>query len=74
MTDSDATQAATPDAAAQVVRSMISALEAEKLRVTTKLDSRIASLRQALEELEPPAPEPAPKPKRSRKPSSRQKP
>jgi hypothetical protein len=73
MTDADTTQAAT-DAAAQVIRSTISALEAEKLRLTTKLDSRIASLRQMLEELEPPVPEPIPKPKRSRTSSSRRSP
>ncbi len=73
MTDSGPTQAAN-DAAARVVRSMISALEAEKLRVTTKLDSRIADLRRELEELEPPAPGPAPKSKRSRKALSRPKP
>jgi hypothetical protein len=69
MTDADATKAAS-DAEAQAIRSTISALEAEKLRLTTKLDSRIASLRQMLEELEPPAHEP----KRSRTPSSRRSP
>lgn len=70
MTDAGTPQAAS-DAAAQAIRSTIAALEAEKLRLTTKLDSRIASLRQMLEELEPPAPEPTAKPKRSRTPSRR---
>lgn len=69
MTDADTTGAAN-DAAAQVIRSTISALGAEKLRLTNKLDSRIASLRQVLEELEPLVPEP----KRSRTPSSRRSP
>ena len=69
MTDPGTPQPAS-DAAAQVIRSTIAALEAEKLRLTTKLDSRIASLRRMLEELEPPAPEP----KRSRTPSSRRSP